>query len=38
LGKHELAAGQHRLRFSVTGKNAVSTAYSFGLNAIDLLD
>jgi hypothetical protein len=38
LGKHALAAGQHRLRFSVTGKNAASTDYSFGVDAIDLLE
>jgi hypothetical protein len=38
LGEHELAAEQHRLRFTVTGKNAVSTGYQFGIDAIDLLD
>jgi len=37
LGTLDLAAGQHRLRFSVAGKNAVSTGFYFGLDAIDLL-
>lgn len=37
LGKHELAAGSHRLKVSVAGKNAASTNHWFGLDAIDLL-
>ena len=37
LGTPDLAAGQHRLRFSAAGKNAVSTGFYFGLDAIDLL-
>jgi len=36
LGTHELAAGQHRLRFTAVGKNGASTGYSFGLDAVDL--
>ncbi len=38
LGNHELAAGQHHLRFTVAGKNAASTGHLFGVDAIDLLD
>lgn len=38
LGNHHLNAGQHRIRFTVTGKNPVSTGYLFGIDAIDLLD
>jgi hypothetical protein len=37
LGEHELAAGEHRIALSVAGKNAASTNYWFGLDAIDLL-
>jgi hypothetical protein len=37
LGTHAFTAGQHRLRFFNTGKNAASAGYSFGLDAIDLL-
>jgi hypothetical protein len=33
-----LTAGQHRLRFTVAGKNVASTGYLFGVDAIDLLD
>jgi mono/diheme cytochrome c family protein len=36
LGTHELAAGQHRLRFTAVDKNRTSTGYYFGLDAIDL--
>jgi hypothetical protein len=38
LGNHELAAGQHHVRFTVAGKNPASTGYSFGVDAVDLLD
>jgi hypothetical protein len=38
LGNHQLTAGQHRLRFTVAGKNVASTGYLFGVDAIDLLD
>jgi hypothetical protein len=38
LGRHQLAAGQHRIRFTVVGKCAASTGYRFGVDAIDLLD
>jgi hypothetical protein len=38
LGTHHLAAGQHRMRFTVVGKNSASTGFSFGIDAIDLLD
>jgi hypothetical protein len=37
-GKHALGAGQHRLRFTVAGKNAASTGYALGVDAIDILD
>jgi len=37
LGTHALAAGPHRLRFTVLGRNAASTGWLFGLDAIDLL-
>ncbi|HEV3386675.1 MAG TPA: C1 family peptidase, partial [Gemmata sp.] len=36
LGTHELAAGKHTIRFSVTGKNPGSKGHSFGLDTIDL--
>jgi hypothetical protein len=38
LGTHQLAAGQHHLRCTAAGKNAVSAGFSFGVDAIDLLD
>jgi hypothetical protein len=38
LGNHQLAAGQHHLRFTVAGKNPSSTGHLFGVDAIDLLD
>jgi hypothetical protein len=38
LGTDFLAAGEHRLRFTVAGKNAGSTGHFFGVDAIDLLD
>jgi len=37
LGVHELAAGQHHLRFTAVGKNAASTNHNFGLDAVDLI-
>jgi hypothetical protein len=37
LGTHALAAGEHRLRFTSTGKSAASTGHSFGLDAVELL-
>jgi hypothetical protein len=37
LGSHDLTSGQHRLRFMSIGKNAGSTGFCFGLDAIDLL-
>jgi len=37
LGTLDLAAGQHRLRFAVVGKNAASTGFCFGIDAIDIL-
>jgi hypothetical protein len=37
LGQHDLAAGKHRLRCTVIGKNPASSNFLFGLNAIDLL-
>ena len=37
LGDHHFTVGQHRLRFSSSGKNAASTGYYFGIDAIDLL-
>lgn len=37
LGNHELAAGQHRVRFTSVGKNAKSADYFLGLDAIDLI-
>jgi Papain family cysteine protease len=38
LGRHALGVGQHHLRCTVTGKNAASADYVFGIDAIDLLD
>jgi hypothetical protein len=38
LGTHELPAGKHRLRFTSVNKGAASKNYSFGLDAVDLLD
>jgi hypothetical protein len=37
LGAHVLSAGPHHLRFTAVGKNAVSAGYSFGLDAIELI-
>jgi hypothetical protein len=37
LGVHDLAAGEHRLRFTSVGKNAVSDNCWFGISAVDLL-
>jgi hypothetical protein len=37
LGRHDLAAGKHRLRYSVIRKNPASSNFFFGLDAIDLL-
>lgn len=37
LGSHHFAVGRHRLRFSSIGRNAASTGYYFGIDAIDLL-
>jgi len=37
LGTDDLAAGQHRLRFTAERKNAASTNFFFGLDAFDLL-
>jgi hypothetical protein len=37
LGTHELTAGHHIFGFQVVGKNAASTNYFFGIDAIDLL-
>jgi hypothetical protein len=37
LGQHNLAAGKHRLRCTVVGKNPASSNFFFGLDAIDLL-
>jgi hypothetical protein len=37
LGTLDLAAGQHRLRFAVVGKNTASTGFCFGIDAIDIL-
>jgi hypothetical protein len=36
LGTHELAAGKHAIRFTVTGKNPGSKGHSFGLDTVDL--
>jgi hypothetical protein len=37
LGVHDLAATEHRIRFTSVGKNAVSADYWFGVSAVDLL-
>ncbi len=37
LGTHELTAGRHTLGLRVVGKNAASTGFYFGLDAVDLL-
>jgi hypothetical protein len=37
LGSHDLTPGQHRIRFASIGKDAASTGYAFGIDAIDLL-
>ena len=37
LGVHDLAAGEHRFRFTSVGKNAASDNYWFGISAVDLL-
>lgn len=37
LGVHDLTAGKHRMRFTATGKNAVSENFWFGVGAVDLL-
>jgi hypothetical protein len=37
LGTHQLTVGQHRVRFTVVGKNAGSTNYLFGIDTLDLL-
>jgi hypothetical protein len=36
LGTHELSAGKHAVRFTVTGKNPGSKGHSFGIDTIDL--
>ena len=37
LGNFTFAAGQHRIRFVSSGKNAASAGHFFGLDAVDLL-
>ena len=37
LGQHNLAAGRHRLRCAVTGRDPAATNSYFGLDALDLL-
>ncbi len=37
LGTHDFPAGRHRLRFTAVAKNAVSTNFFFGLDAVDLI-
>jgi len=37
LGQHDLAAGRHRLRCTVLGKNPASGNFYFGLDSLDLL-
>jgi hypothetical protein len=37
LGTHEFTAGPHRLRVAAIGKNAASTNFHFGLDAVDLI-
>jgi hypothetical protein len=37
LGNHEIAAGQHVIRFGVVDKSEGSTNYYFGIDAVDLL-
>jgi hypothetical protein len=37
LGVHNLAATEHRMRFTAIGKNSVSESFSFGVSTIDLL-
>jgi hypothetical protein len=37
LGTHDFSAGNHRLRVTAIGKNAVSKGFSFGLDAVDLI-
>jgi hypothetical protein len=37
LGNRKLAAGKHSMRFTAVGKNAMSTNFFIGLDAIDLI-
>jgi hypothetical protein len=37
LGTHDLTAGKHSLRVTAVGKDAMSSNYCFGLDAIDLI-
>jgi hypothetical protein len=37
LGKLDLAAGEHTLRFECTGKSDASKGYFFGMDMIELL-
>jgi hypothetical protein len=37
IGLQDLAAGRHRLRCAAAGKNAASSGFYFGLDAIDLM-
>ncbi|MBI3866266.1 MAG: C1 family peptidase [Planctomycetia bacterium] len=36
LGTHDLKAGAHKLGIAVTGKNALSSSHSFGIDAFEL--
>ena len=38
LERMHLTAGKHRISFAVTGKHSESTAYRFGIDAIELRD
>jgi hypothetical protein len=37
LGTYDFLAGRHRVRFTAVAKNAVSTNFFFGLDAVDLI-
>jgi hypothetical protein len=37
LGMVRLEEGQHRLRFDVTGRNAASSAYRFGIDCVEMI-
>jgi len=38
LGRVELSKGEHRLQVTITGKNELSSKYSYGIDCLELSD